>query len=217
MSQFLEPRRQRTDTRCQQATIGLELGFARTAKTDTALLTLQMCPAPHEATGQVFQLRELDFELAFMATRTLSKNIQYQRIAIEHAPTGQFLEIAFLTGRERMIHQHQISVVGARGLIDFFCFAAAEKVARIGALAPAGDRGHDLSTGSVCQLFELTEVVRTHRSIDTDTYQHGAFAAPRTFKHGSTRPPAHQLADSAPSSLGSITARAGTTVEMACL
>ena len=80
--QLLEPRAQRADALGDQAAVGLQLGLARTAQADAALLTLEMGPAAHQAGRQMRQLRELDLQLALEAARALRKYVQNQTITI---------------------------------------------------------------------------------------------------------------------------------------
>jgi hypothetical protein len=57
---------------------------------------LEVGPATHQAAADVFQLRQLNFELALVAPRTLREDIEDEAIAIEHAALDQLLEIALL-------------------------------------------------------------------------------------------------------------------------
>jgi len=58
------------------------LGFARPAQPDAALLPFKVGPAPHQASGQVRKLRELNLQLTFEAARALRKDVQNQSITI---------------------------------------------------------------------------------------------------------------------------------------
>ena len=98
----------------EQAAVGLELRFAGTAIADAATaLALEVGPAAHQARGDVLELRELDFELAFVAARALREDVEDQSRAIEHAALDELFEIAFLRGRQRMIEQHHVGVRAA--------------------------------------------------------------------------------------------------------
>ena len=79
-----------------EAAVCFELRFAGTAHADAALLTLEVSPSAHEARGDVFQLRELHFELAFVAARALREDVEDEAVAIEHAAAGVLLEVALL-------------------------------------------------------------------------------------------------------------------------
>ena len=60
----------------------------------------------------MLQLRELDLQLAFEAARALRENVENQPAAIQHAPAGQLLEVAFLAGRQRVVDEYDIGLVG---------------------------------------------------------------------------------------------------------
>jgi hypothetical protein len=48
----------------EQTTVGFELGFARAAQSDPALLPLQVGPAANQARRQMFELSQFDLQLA---------------------------------------------------------------------------------------------------------------------------------------------------------
>ena len=64
----------RAHARTEQAPVGLELRLAGpAAQTDTALLTLQVSPAAHQAARQMLQLRQLHFQFALEAARAAAR------------------------------------------------------------------------------------------------------------------------------------------------
>ena len=137
---LLEPRVERLHALAEQAAVGFELGFAGTTIADaTTALTLEVGPATHQARGDVFELRELHFELAFVAARALREDVEDQSRAIEHAALDELFEIAFLRGRQRVVEQHDVGVVLGGGVADFIRLAAADEEARIGTIAAAAD------------------------------------------------------------------------------
>src|SRR4029079_16323050 len=72
---LLEPCGERLHALAQQAAVGFELGFARTAVADAAAaLAFEVGPAAHQARGDVLELREFDFQLAFVAARALRED-----------------------------------------------------------------------------------------------------------------------------------------------
>ena len=71
--------RQHLHALADEAAVGFELRFAGTAQADAALLPLEVGPAAHQAGGDVLELRELDFELAFVAARALREDVEDQR------------------------------------------------------------------------------------------------------------------------------------------
>ena len=73
--ELLQPRAQRANALGNQAPVGLQLGFARAAQADAALLPLKVGPAPHQARGQMRQLRQFDLQLALETARPLRKDV----------------------------------------------------------------------------------------------------------------------------------------------
>ena len=227
---LLEPRGQRLDALAEQSAVGFELRFAGTTIADaTTALALEVGPAAHQARGDVFELRQLHFELAFVAARALREDVEDQSRAIEHAALDELLEIAFLRGRQRMIEQDDVGVVLDGGRADFIRLAAADEEARIGTITPAADAHHGngaggarersnswMSSGSAgAPMPRRTSTARSPargRSNNLDS---------REAERKRVRPPVNHSPATAsivvPSSLVMRTLRAGTTVEIACL
>src|SRR6185503_11011138 len=93
---LLEPPGEHAHALPDETPVGLELRLAGTAHADTAFLPLEVRPPAHEARRDVFQLRELDFELAFETAGALRENIENQAVSIEYPAPGELLEIALL-------------------------------------------------------------------------------------------------------------------------
>src|SRR5215469_12886595 len=85
----------------------------------------------------MFQLRELDFELALEASRALRKDVENQLIAVEHPPPGVLLEVALLARRERVIDEDHVRLARLRDAAHLLRLAAAHEESGIGTLAPA--------------------------------------------------------------------------------
>ena len=61
-----------------QAAISFELGFTRASQADTALLPLQVGPAPDQARRHMLQLGQFDLQFTLMGAGPLGKNVQDQ-------------------------------------------------------------------------------------------------------------------------------------------
>jgi hypothetical protein len=83
----------------------------------TAFLPVKVGPAPHQAGGGMFELSQLDLQLAFMTAGTLGKNIQNQASPVEHPALQGFFKIALLARGQGMIEEHDL------GLVQVHCFA----------------------------------------------------------------------------------------------
>src|SRR5262249_28943018 len=134
--------------------------------------------------------------------------------AIEHAALEQRFEIALLARRQRVIEQHQVRAGRDDQRADLFRFAAADEQTRIRCATRAGDDAQHVGAGGARERLELAQLVLPGRTSESDAYEKRTFAAARTLKHHSV-----VTAYSAPSSspAGKRIARAGTTVEIACL
>src|SRR4029079_7617844 len=138
-----QPLGERLDALADQTAVGFQLRLAGTAVADAATaLAFEVGPAAHQARGDVLELRELDFELAFMAARALREDVEDQARAIEHATLEELLEIALLRGRQRMIEQDHLGVLGRGDGADLVRLAAAHEEARIRPIAPPADVRH---------------------------------------------------------------------------
>ncbi len=185
----------------------------------------------------MLQLGQLHFELAFEAARALRENIQDEPVTIEHAPARQLLQIALLARRERVVDEDDVGRVALGDRAQLISLAAAEEVARIGALAPSGYGRNRLCACRLSELRELLQIFGLDRGAEPKADQNGFGHGLRpTFQRGRSDP-ARITARSAPirgslehglysagvsgatvpSSAVSRTFRAGTTVEIACL
>jgi hypothetical protein len=181
---FLESPRQSLDALAQQATVSFELRFAGTTIADAATtLTFEVSPATHQARGNVLELREFHFELAFVTARALRKDVEDKSRAIEYAALDELLEIAFLRGRQRMIEQHEFGVVRYRDVADFFRLAAADKIARIRPIATTGDLRHGNCASRACQLAEFEDVFGIRGRAQSEAHEHGPLTCAWSLEH----------------------------------
>ena len=82
----------------EQPAVGFELRFAGSAQTDTALLPFQVGPAAHEPRREMFELRELDLQLAFVALRALREDIEDEAHAVDDAAIRRFSRLRSCAG-----------------------------------------------------------------------------------------------------------------------
>ena len=180
---FQEPPREQAHPLRDDAPVGLELRLAGPAQADAALLALEVGPAAHQAAADMLQLRQLHLELALVAAGALREDVEDQRVAIEHAPLGELLEIALLAGRERVVDEDHVRR-GARGeLFQLARLAAAHEITRIGARAPSGEGGDRHGPCGHGELGELLQVLRIHGSAQSQAHQYGTLTSPWAFEH----------------------------------
>jgi hypothetical protein len=119
------------DALANQPTVGLDLGFARTAeKSEPAALALQMGPAAHKPASLVGEMGQLDLQPAFACMRAFAEDLENKRRAVEHFRIPRFLQIALLHGRERRVHDDDIRFECARLGGDLIHLAFANQCCR---------------------------------------------------------------------------------------
>ena len=153
---FFQPLLQLLDALLQQAAIGFQLRLTGAAQADgTAALALQVGPAADQARGHVAQLRQFHLQLAFVAARALGEDVQDQAGAVQHAALQEFLQIAFLAGREREVDQHQVGAGRVGGRLHFLQLAAADQRGGIGTVDARGQQRGDAGAGRARQVAEF--------------------------------------------------------------
>lgn len=71
-----------------------------------------MSPAAHQTRAHVLKLGQFDLQLAFMGTRPLGEDIEDQPGTVKHATLEHTFKVTLLTGREGVIENHQIDMLG---------------------------------------------------------------------------------------------------------
>ena len=172
LAQLGQARAQGFDTLADQPAVGLELGFARAAQADTALLPFQVSPAANQTRGQVLQLRQFHLQLALVGGGALGENVEDQAgavqhpdlqalfqvallgrrqrvvedddldLVVEHADIDAFFEVALLGRRQRMVEDDDVDLLVDAGLADFVSLAAADEIRRVRGGTLGRDRRH---------------------------------------------------------------------------
>lgn len=156
-AQLVEPRFQHLDALADQPAVGFELRLAGAAQADATLLPLEVGPGPNQAGREVLQLRELDLQLAFVAARALREDVENEARTIDDAPIKHSLQIALLSGCERVIEDDDFDVVRFAGKPQFVGFAAADEQGGVGAGAAARQRDGGMGAragGEQAEFFE---------------------------------------------------------------
>lgn len=115
--------------------IGFELRFARSACSDATAELRHGFASAGEAREHVFELRELDLELAFASAGVAGEDVEDELRAIEDAARQSGLEIAQLRGRQVVIEENEIGVGGRGDAGDFFNLPGSNERCRIEAVA----------------------------------------------------------------------------------
>ena len=173
---------QQADAIIDQPAVRLQLRFAGSPQADASFLPLEMRPAADEPGRQVFELGQLDLQLAFETAGALREDIEDQAGTVDDPALELALEIALLARRQRRREYDQLGIVSGDGSTHFLELAAADKVLWVRALAGARDLGdHDCAGGSrqLRKLFAFGFVWSTARA---RVYEYCSFTALRTFK-----------------------------------
>ena len=123
------------DAALNAAAIGFELGFAGPASADAAAELRHGFAAAGEARQHVFELGELDLQLAFAGARVAGKDVEDELGAIEDAARQSGFKVAQLRGREVVIEENEVGVGGSGDGGDLLDFAGADERGGIGARA----------------------------------------------------------------------------------
>ena len=100
------------------ASVGFDLGFARTAKkAAAAALTLKVGPGADQTALLVIEMGEFDLQHTLAGRGALTEDFENQRRAVEDLYADLAFEIALLDGRERRIDDQQfnLSLLGPLG------------------------------------------------------------------------------------------------------
>ena len=131
------------DAFLDQATVGLDLGFARSAdEAETAALPLQMGPGTHKAAFLPLEMRQFDLQRALGSAGSCAENLQDQARTVQNLALQGFFQIALLDRCERVIDHHQLGLLRLHDRPQFLDLAAAEERARTG-IGDSDDAGGD--------------------------------------------------------------------------
>ena len=100
------------------APVRFELGFAGSAEADPAANTRQVGPHARQPREEIFELRELDLQLGFVAARARRKDVENHFGAIHDSEAEAFLELHALHRRERFVEQHERCAGGGHLVLE---------------------------------------------------------------------------------------------------
>ena len=175
------------------------------AQTNAALLSLKVRPSANKSGGLMLHLGKFHLKLTFVATSPLGENLENQADPLHNVDAPDLFEVALLDGRQGMIEQHVINLLGDEALANFGDFPATNKGRRIGAGPMDRDpsaNGNPRRTGQRSEFVQRTLV--TSNAADPDANQKRPAIFVRQVQVASL-------------SCWKFTGRAGTTVEIACL
>src|SRR5207244_9984819 len=100
---------QQRDPASGDPAVGLELALARTPRADAAAEPLEVLPHPAHPRQVVFELGELDLELALGAHCVLGEDVEDQLRAVDDARLQRILEPPLLAGFELVVDEEYLA------------------------------------------------------------------------------------------------------------
>src|ERR1043166_7674404 len=154
---------QLSDPLADTAAIDLELRLAGAARADAAAQARQVRPLARQPRAHVFELRELDLELALIAARALRENIENQLAPVDHAKLERALEVALLRGCQVFVKNDEIGLRFLDGGADLLDLAAADERRGRDLSERLGKSPDDVRAGALGQFLQLVEIVVERR------------------------------------------------------
>ena len=111
----LEAPAQRGDPVAREAAVGLDLRLPGPPRADPAAEPLEVAPQPAHAREVVFQLGQLDLQLALGAAGVRGEDVEDHGRAIDDGQADGLLEVALLARGQLVVAGDQVRVAGVRG------------------------------------------------------------------------------------------------------
>ena len=158
-AEALEPLLQERDPAAREAAVGLELRLAGAAGADAAAEPLEVLPHPAHPRQVVFELRELDLELALGADGVLGEDVEDELRPVDDARLELVLERALLRRAELVVDDEHLGLRVPVGLLELLELPLADERARVGARAVLDDLGDRIDACRARELLELGDLV----------------------------------------------------------
>src|SRR5512139_815550 len=154
----LELRLDARDALFDHAAVGLDLGFARTAKkSKPAALALEVRPRTDQPAFLIGEMRQLDLQRPFPRTRASAENFKDQTGAVDNFGVPGLFKIALLNWRDGTIHHDDGSRQTFRHAGDFINLAFADVGCRPNLAKRDKPRLHDGQVDRACKPDSLLE------------------------------------------------------------
>lgn len=124
-----------------------------------------MRPLAGQPRQEIFELGELNLQLAFVAARPLGEDVQDQLAAIDDSNLKRGFKITLLRGREIFIDDNQVGVSFLQRFLNFVDLAAADQSRWRDALNVLAVLFENRRTRRLGQSFELFEVEIQRRRV----------------------------------------------------
>ena len=158
-AEALEALPQERDAAAREAAVGLELRLAGAAGADAAAEALEVLPHPAHPRQVVFELRELDLELALGAHGVLGEDVEDERVRSTTRASSSFSSVRCCDGLSSLSTMSTSAFGFAVGLLQLLELPLADERARIGARAVLDDLRDRVDAGGARELLELGDLV----------------------------------------------------------
>ena len=168
------------------AAVGLDLGFTGTSGADAASETGHLDALSRQTRQEIFELSQLDLQLALLGARTQREDIEYQGGAVDDAHVGVVFDVFDLGGRQLAVHHDEVKLLRFADLFDLLELARADEGRAFGALQLLRHGKGRLCACGLDKLLQLRERrlrVKAAR-IDTDKQRAGDFFFVANHIHG---------------------------------
>jgi hypothetical protein len=118
-----------------------------------------------------------------VGARALGKDVENQAGPPDHPALEQTLKVALLAGRECVVEQREIGLLGCHALGDFLRLARSDEEPGIGLATRAADHRQHLGAGRACEFQKLLTVGGVIRARQLQMDQNRALAGFRPLKH----------------------------------
>ena len=184
-----EPPAQGGDPVAGEAAVGLDLALPRAPGADAAVHpagaeALEVGPEAPHAGHVVFELGELDLQLALGRVGVVGEDVEDHRGAVDHRHPQRRLEVALLARRQLVVAGDQVGVAGGDLLLQLLQPAAAEVAVGVGLGALLGGLAGGGDAGRAQQLLELGERLPVDLAPVDDADRQRPLAGPRVGDAG---------------------------------
>ena len=176
----LEAALERGDAVAREAAVGLDLRLAGAPRADSAAEALEVGPQPAHAREVVFELGQLDLQLALGAVRMRGEDVEDHGRAVDDGQADGLLQVALLARGQLVVAGDQVGVGGARSGLCLGDLAGAEVGVRVRRFAALDHLADDAHAGGAQQLGQLGEIV----ALGERGHAEGALARPRGLSVG---------------------------------
>ena len=126
---------QRSDAVAREAAVGLDLALPRSARADPAAEALEVAPQAAHAREVVFELGQLDLQLALGAGGVRGEDVEDHRRAVDDGEAELLLEVALLAWGELVVAGDHVRVARLCGGLRLGDLAGPEVGVGMGLLA----------------------------------------------------------------------------------